>query len=510
MSALSFKTVTKIKNMTSKKKHSNRGLKTVEELEEDSMPNAHKITEAKLRQLSPAKSQRSSKSSNSDIKSRASSVKSRSSVMSVLRKRQSSRMLIEKRPLPVINTNNNSELNELKKVDFDYEKIVPTQASLSGLVYSNDLEKYLITRIFSNVNNLHCYLNEMTPTNLKFFLNTPDTNECLPLYYAIKASCLNSIKLLLEKGALTQRTTAAGDPALHLACLLNSSLAVIDYLIDYESDMNSKHLYKEDQEGWTCFHCCCNQGNLLIVQHLIEKRFIDPNIKDRLSQHTGLQLAVMNNRIDVVKYLITMKTLGSIKTNSNDQDQNEDIKQLKSNSIAPSHSPQLAKVSILSKSTEPPPLNTDSLNVEPKLGKRKLKRVSIHPSKIGEVNNNIDIIPPVILIINSDESNVHSQNSGDISLLNDSTQRPSIIEQKPKITRPKFHINQINYSLKDNFKLTSIDKQTIHSNYNRIININSQNNEGHNVLHLACLHGRFEIISLVSQLFNIRNLTNLN
>lgn len=168
------------------------------------------------------------------------------------------------------------------RAEINYDELTGNKhGDLSKLVYTNDLEKHLITRIYSNVNKLSSVLGNLSSCEDKMreFLTTPDSNECLPLYYAIKSDCLNAVRILVEAGSPLDRTTNSGDPAPHLACLLGVSLALIDYLLSLESG-DPKALYKTDQEGWTILHCASNEGHLDVVKYLIEKRFMNPNVKD--------------------------------------------------------------------------------------------------------------------------------------------------------------------------------------------------------------------------------------
>lgn len=178
-----------------------------------------------------------------------------------------------------------SKLNSAKSstattiVDINYDQLIPNKhGDLTQLTYANELEKYLITRVYSNVNKLSSILADMDEANLRYYLCTPDENECMPLYYAIKSDCLNSVRLLISRGSCLNKTTSVGDPAAHLACLLGVSLELIDYLLSFETHSNG--LYKVDQEGWTVLHCASNQGHLEIVKYLIEKKFMNPNVKD--------------------------------------------------------------------------------------------------------------------------------------------------------------------------------------------------------------------------------------
>ncbi|RNA18132.1 ankyrin repeat [Brachionus plicatilis] len=195
-------------------------------------------------------------------------------------------------------------------VQIDYDSLIPNKhTDLTKLSYANNLEKYLITRIYSDVNKLSTLVSQMDHIDLEHFLTTPDENECLPMYYAIKAECVNSIKLLLLKGTGLNRTTKSGDPALHLACLLGASLGLVEFLVSKTDD-----LYQTDQEGWCSLHCACNQGHLGIVRYLIEKKFMNPNFKDTKTSYTGIQLAAMNGQVHVVDYLLTFQSVTGVKS----------------------------------------------------------------------------------------------------------------------------------------------------------------------------------------------------
>lgn len=283
-------------------------------------------------------------------------------------------------------------------IQIDYDSLVPNQhVDLTKLSYSNNLEKYLITRIYSDVNKLSTLVSQMNHIDLSHFLKTPDENECLPMYYAIKAESLNSIKLLLLKGTTLDKTTKSGDPALHLACLLGASISLIEFLVS-----RTDNLYQSDQEGWCPLHCACNQGHLDIVKYLIEKKFMNPNVKDTKSSYTGIQLAAMNGQSHVVDYLLTFQSLTGVKNG------------------------------ILNEKTNLPSF--------PKASNKNLKIV--------------------------DDSNKKFKNKERISL------------------EPKFLYSS------DNKK--NIVNKFMYNNF--LIDIKSQNNQGQNLLHIACFYGQYEIV----------------
>ena len=202
----------------------------------------------------------------------------------------------------------------LENGEIDYAILCPQNkcGDLAKMKFANKHEKYLVLRFYSNVGNLSMIMSEMNPSSLDYFLNTPDENECLPIYYAIKADCLSTVKLLVGKGSSLTKTTAIGDPASHLACLLGVSLELLDYLLSLNT--SQLNLYVNDQEGWTILHCACNQGHLNIVKYLLEEKHMNPNVKDGKNRYTGLQLAAMNDHIDVVQYFLAFTSLARVNT----------------------------------------------------------------------------------------------------------------------------------------------------------------------------------------------------
>jgi ankyrin repeat protein len=174
----------------------------------------------------------------------------------------------------IINENEETNLSivESKKdesieenIEVDYEMLCPQNkcGDLINMKFANNQEKYLVVRIYSKVNNLSTILSQMDHINLQHYLNTPDENECLPIYYAIKSDCMSTVKLLVEKGSTLKKTTTIGDPAPHLACLLGVSIELLDYLLSFDKD--NVNLYNTDQEGWTILHCACNQGTFMKI-----------------------------------------------------------------------------------------------------------------------------------------------------------------------------------------------------------------------------------------------------
>lgn len=201
-----------------------------------------------------------------------------------------------------------------KSEHLNYDELVPTQCNLAEIKFTNDYEKTLITRIYSTVSNLCSYISDYSSANLKFYLNQPDKYDFMPLYYAVKANNLTTVKYLLKIGSSFQKTTKQGDPAAHLACLIGCSTEMIDYLLSFNKD-----IYACDQDGWTVLHCACNQGHLHLVEYLIEKKFMNMNCKDSVTKLTGLQLAAIHDRFNIISYLLNFNSSSVVKNTLNDE-----------------------------------------------------------------------------------------------------------------------------------------------------------------------------------------------
>ena len=73
-----------------------------------------------------------------------------------------------------------------------------------------------------------------------------------------KSNNLEAVKYLLSIGSNIDVTSAKGGPASHVACLIGSTIEIVEYLLSFSSD-----LYKVDEDGWNVLHCASNQGNWL-------------------------------------------------------------------------------------------------------------------------------------------------------------------------------------------------------------------------------------------------------
>lgn len=312
-------------------------------------------------------------------------------------------------------------------------------ADLTKLAYTNELEKHLITKVYSNVNKLSSILSDLggdDGSRLRAFLNTPDPNDCLPLYYAIKSDCLNAVRILIAAGSPLDRTTGSGDPAAHLACLLGVSLQLIDFLVSVESG-DPRALYKTDQEGWTVLHCASNEGHLDVVKYLIEKKFMNPNIKDAKFRYTGLQLATVNNRIEVVNYYLSFLI-------------QQPSMMAKHRHVAP-----------------PPPPPT----LTPAPAPRKSPPATANP-----LNRSLSNILPLI--------------SATTPTSKPAADRSSLLLDRPTVI--SYYREQVETN-------NDVNKTQAFANFS--IDLNSQNSDGQTVLHLACAFGRYQLVETLLKRF---------
>lgn len=367
----------------------------------------------------------------------------------------------------------------LENGEIDYDKLVPKQCGdLTKVNFVNDVEKYLVIRLYSNVSKLNTIINEMDSIHLKHYLETPDENDCLPLYYAVKADCINTVKLLIDKGCSLAKTTSAGDPATHLACLLGVSIELIEFLLSYDTQIS---LYKNDQEGWTLLHCACNQGHLDIVKYLLEKKHMNPNVKDGKNRFTGIQLAAMNNRIEVVEYFLSFLSLASI-------GKKEEIKK-----PTPSESKLSSRLATTS--------NTNFLGSKGISGEQSISgsvsKIKPNLSKASFGSNNLSLSrklsiqssKPSTSQYKSRKSKLNAISLSQISVISENVNN----DQNLNKIRPKISIESMNvYSAENKSKSEAVN---VYKNF--IIDLNSQNSEGQNVLHIASRYGRYDVVNML-------------
>ena len=438
---------------------------------------------------------------------------------------------------------------EQPEVPIDYDKFLPEQkcADLASLTYANDTEKYLITRIYCNLNKLSAVVSDLDTINVKHFLSKPDQNDCLPLYYAIKAGSLSCVKFLVDLGSSLESTTRNGDPALHVACLVGCSVELLDYFLSFESQ---RGLYKIDQEGWTILHCCCNQGHLKIVKYLIEAKHMNPNVKDSKSSFTGLQLAVINNRRNVIDYFLSFHSLSSLDRNSshvaNKQHVSEEEKRAKIAAKRQALAMQIAADSPQQQQNPAPPPPTIKSSATTAGSRSKLpvessSKLLLESSSILSNGNKFmsktwdqfNVPSKLSFKFSSKEFNLKDSLTSSKEQLADSSKITSsqntstklkkltssseqskppqatyLLSKQPSTKKVSIE-SSIHYfrDLRSNSYYMINEPLAVYNHY--IVDLNSKNNEGKNVLHLACMYGKFDVVNLLLKKFGSNQL-NIN
>ncbi|KAH0556010.1 hypothetical protein GP486_006045, partial [Trichoglossum hirsutum] len=130
------------------------------------------------------------------------------------------------------------------------------------------------------------------PGNLSENMKSPYT----PLYLVSKVGLVESVKLLLEKGAEANAEDNSGTTALHMAAF-NGHEEIVKLLIEKGADVNAKN-----SSGWTPLHRAAFNGDEDIVKLLFEKG-ADVNAKDG-NGWTPLYRAVFNGHEGMVKLLL--------------------------------------------------------------------------------------------------------------------------------------------------------------------------------------------------------------
>ncbi len=385
----------------------------------------------------------------------------------------------------------NSYYDQTEEVD--YNELLPSQCDLSRIKFSNRYEEALISRIYSRVANLCSFLADFTPVNLKFYLNQPDQYQFMPLFYAIKSNNLETVKYLLSIGSNPEKTTAKGDPASHIACLIGASIEVVEYLLSFNKD-----LYKVDENGWNVLHCACNQGHLHLVQYLVEKKFMNLNIKDKKTKLTGLHLAAVNDRFDVIEYLLNFNSSSIVMSNQDTEN------------IFTSNRPKSSKITskLCAKNLEAfnkefemklkekmtPVDESETKNTASSIYNSTFKKVTSTP--IGQSKH----VTPTNSRLKTINDKTNNKNNSLNSIENTSTHSNSIFFKES--SRKKTVIEPVSVYMQMNRYL--VEPLAVYNN--QLINLNCCNDEGHNAFHLVCMYGRYESVSMILKKFGSNQL----
>ena len=147
-------------------------------------------------------------------------------------------------------------------------------------------------------------------TKYKCDINSKDSNGRTPLYYAVINNHLEVVKYLIDEQHCDPMTRDNdGDTPLHIACR-HSHIDIVRYLLStgkvnpLARNKNGKSpVLIIDYTRLPMLHLAAHQGWMDIAIDLITKYKCDINSKDS-NGRTPLYYAVINNHLEVVKYLI--------------------------------------------------------------------------------------------------------------------------------------------------------------------------------------------------------------
>jgi len=216
-------------------------------------------------------------------------------------------------PINNYNNNNNKVLSpaEIKELEEEYWSYVQLTC-IEGKI--EELEK-----LFNDKNNKFDIVNAKTvdgwtTLHIAVFNNqyeiakslinhgsnvNAEKDEYTPLYIACQDGHFDIVRLLVERGANFKKLSKGFTPV-HVACQYGY-IKVVEYLLN----KGANPVIKNDVEGeYHLLHTAVNaeENSLEMIKFLLIKNF-NPNVKDSRGM-TPLHIAVLNNKVDVAKYLI--------------------------------------------------------------------------------------------------------------------------------------------------------------------------------------------------------------
>ncbi len=121
---------------------------------------------------------------------------------------------------------------------------------------------------------LFSQISDIILKNQKGNIDEADINNRSAIFYCVDHSDLRCINLLLEAKANLKLKDIDGYTCLHLA-VINNNQIVVDLLCNHFSDINTG-----DNEMHTIIHWCVVCGHMELLEHLLGKPNINPNIGD--------------------------------------------------------------------------------------------------------------------------------------------------------------------------------------------------------------------------------------
>jgi ankyrin repeat protein len=236
---------------------------------------------------------------------------------------------------------------------------------------------------------------------------------------------------------------------------------------------------------------------------------MNPNIKDSKNRYTGLQLATMNDRFEVVQYFLTFTTLARVASLTNFEKQKLEPASVSNLSNAASiNTSSYCNFTAVKNLSE---LNSVNTHMRSKTNLSKALTSSNSSIISASTNKNSIYNPDSIANVNyrkfKKRFNFKSQLSvvGSEKSNEQENKSTTSIAKEPLVKKPREKIsinsNMTYFEADNKFK-----KEPISVFKNFIIDLNSQSSDGQNVLHTAARFGKYDIAYLLLKKYGSNHL----
>ena len=123
----------------------------------------------------------------------------------------------------------------------------------------------------------------------------------LPLHWAARNGDLNSLKLVINSGNCNT-VTSKGNSAVHEVCMHSSNSDNDLEVLRFLHEELHRNTHAPNCEGQTALHISCRRGSLKLVEYLLDRAELDPNVKDNTGS-TPFMLTPLG-QYEVVRMLI--------------------------------------------------------------------------------------------------------------------------------------------------------------------------------------------------------------
>ena len=160
-------------------------------------------------------------------------------------------------------------------------------------MYENDFAIHIATR------NGHLSIVQYLIQEKKAGVHQIGYYDYTPLHYACMYGHFLIAQYLISVGANIDTRDAGGINSLYYACR-NGHLPIVELLVSHGADILTK--YDNDD---SFIHIAAQDGHLDIIKYLIEKQYVDKDLKGN-DERTPLYYACSKGHLPIVEYLISL------------------------------------------------------------------------------------------------------------------------------------------------------------------------------------------------------------